>query len=417
MGKPVFKVMGGVCLWVLTCILLASTVQAAGFGIYEWSARGNAMGGALIATQDADASAIAYNPATMTQIDDAAVLVGSSLIAPKFEVERAGSSFTNKSQLFAVPHAYGVAKAADKVWIGFGEYTRFGLGTRYDQSWSGKRSLYDVQFATFEGQPTIAFQATEDLSIGVGVELFYGTIDLKKFTESPLAPGVLVDTRMRVDGFAVGANLSAYYQINDQWAAGFVYRSPMDLHGSGTVKFTPGNPLGLSDGPMTLDATLPASYSLGLSYKPTEAWSIELDAIYTQWELYKKMTFGFSAATGLPTESESIKHWKNVWRMQLGTEYAATDWLDLRAGYIWDQSPIRQGHADYMLPSNDRMLFSGGLGFHFLDNWTVDAYYVYLKGKDRKGVKITENAVVGTITSDFKGAHANIGALSIGYEF
>lgn len=53
---------------VLACLMVAlSAVQCfgAGFGIYEWSARGNALGGATVGRAD-DPSTIASNPAGMT---------------------------------------------------------------------------------------------------------------------------------------------------------------------------------------------------------------------------------------------------------------------------------------------------------------------------------------------------------------
>jgi long-chain fatty acid transport protein len=53
-------------------LLTAQFCSAAGFGIYEWSARGNALGGATVGRAD-DPSALASNPAGITQLDLTAI--------------------------------------------------------------------------------------------------------------------------------------------------------------------------------------------------------------------------------------------------------------------------------------------------------------------------------------------------------
>jgi long-chain fatty acid transport protein len=59
----------------------ANRADAAGFGIYEWSARGNALGGAMIARAD-DPSAVAFNPAGMVQLEGTQMMVGFTAISP-----------------------------------------------------------------------------------------------------------------------------------------------------------------------------------------------------------------------------------------------------------------------------------------------------------------------------------------------
>jgi len=43
-------------------LALVGVSYGAGFALYEWSARGNALGGTLVGRAD-DASAVAFNPA------------------------------------------------------------------------------------------------------------------------------------------------------------------------------------------------------------------------------------------------------------------------------------------------------------------------------------------------------------------
>ena len=55
-------------VWGLACMLVcvaASVCSAAGFSIYEWSARGNTLDETLVGRAN-DPSALAYNPAGIT---------------------------------------------------------------------------------------------------------------------------------------------------------------------------------------------------------------------------------------------------------------------------------------------------------------------------------------------------------------
>jgi long-chain fatty acid transport protein len=73
--------LAGMCMLVLG----AGPAFGAGYGIYEWSARGNALGGTLVGRAD-DASTVAYNPAGMTQLNGTQVMAGLSGINPQVDV-------------------------------------------------------------------------------------------------------------------------------------------------------------------------------------------------------------------------------------------------------------------------------------------------------------------------------------------
>ncbi|MCK8603242.1 hypothetical protein [Desulfoferrobacter suflitae] len=57
----------------------AQVCFGAGFALYEGSARGNALGGALVARAD-DPSAVYYNPAGITQLPGLQMMVGGTFI-------------------------------------------------------------------------------------------------------------------------------------------------------------------------------------------------------------------------------------------------------------------------------------------------------------------------------------------------
>ena len=63
-----------------------------------------------------------------------------------------------------------------------------------------------------------------------------------------------------------------------------------------------------------------------------------MDAIFTQWSSFEELRIDFddNLMKGVPNmpvvqTSAKDKEWRDVWRIGVGVEYAATDWLDLRA--------------------------------------------------------------------------------------
>lgn len=384
------------CMWgVAHSLMVATPAAASGFALYEWSARGNAMGSANYACVD-DASAIAFNPAALVRLDAPNLVAGVSAIAPKANVEIGGTSTSTKDNIFMVPHVFYAQPVTDKVWVGIGEFTRFGLGTEYDSNWVGAAELYNAELQTTTIQPTIAFKFNDELSVGVGLELLRGRIDIGRTVAGQ-------DWKLYADGWAVGMNLSALYQFNEEWAIAAIYHSPMTMVGKGRSSTNlPG-----FGGTMAMAADLPSSATVALSYQPTPDWTFEADVIWTRWENYDKLTYRFDNVLGTV---DSMRYWQNTWRFQLGAEWQALDWMALRGGFTWDQSPIRKGYEDYMVPANDRMMFSGGMGFNWND-FTLDLSYNYLVAKDRKD--FVHN---GALTS-FVDNTTHIVGCTLGYEF
>ena len=104
-------------VWGLACMLVcvaASVCSAAGFSIYEWSARGNALGGTLVGRAD-DPSALAYNPAGITQLDGVQVMAGFTAIRPVLDIRTVGPegdkwTTSERDALWMPPHAYATWK-------------------------------------------------------------------------------------------------------------------------------------------------------------------------------------------------------------------------------------------------------------------------------------------------------------------
>jgi len=91
----------------------------------------------------------------------------------------------------------------------------------------------------------------------------------------------------------------------------------------------------LNDTEVTGTEPIPESFAMGVMIKPMDRLSLELDAVWTKWSAYKSLIIEYGDPLfGVRGEVEGIKKWHDTWRFQFGAEYALTDNVDLRAGYV-----------------------------------------------------------------------------------
>ncbi|EGB14134.1 membrane protein involved in aromatic hydrocarbon degradation [Pseudodesulfovibrio mercurii] len=395
---------------VLVCLLAtASVVQAGGFALYEWGNRALGMGTANYATGN-DASVIAYNPAEMSKLEGTNVYGGVTAVSPSSDVYVDGVESHTQNQVFGVPHGYATHQVNDDWTLGVGVYTRFGLGTDYASNWPGQTLIQDALLETFSLNPVVSYKVNDSLSVGGGLEIIKGYFTTHQEMTTP-GGGILMTD---VDGVSFAFNLGLLYDINDMFSVGLTYRSSMHFEGEGTVSVT-GSPIPVlnSSGDATMIADFPASYTVGLGFTPTDKLTFEFDIVYTQWEQFDRIEYCF---TNSPLPNKMVDfNYKSTWRFQLGTEYRFTDAFAMRAGYVYDQTPIRGDYASPMLPANDRQMFTLGAGYKWSD-WTLDVAGMYIITKERKGMSMTDSGGT-TYKVDFKnGSTWGLGS-SIGYHF
>jgi long-chain fatty acid transport protein len=68
--------------------------------------------------------------------------------------------------------------------------------------------------------------------------------------------------------------------------------------------------------------------------------------------------------------------------LRLGAEYRVTDPLALRAGFVYDQSPVPANTMGPELPDADRLNYMVGAGYK-IGKVTIDGALMYIDKKDR----------------------------------
>lgn len=410
--------------WVIAWCLVVVTAQfcsAAGFAIYEWGARDMALGGATVGRAD-DPAALSSNPAGITQLEGVQVTGGVLGIHPVLDVEANGESETSdEDALYLPPHFYATWKVNDHYSLGVATFSRFGLGTVFDDDWEGRYNSYEGTMETVSVNPNMALKFTDSFSAAFGVEAMYMDFNLKKKINFGAFAQPDGDTDLQADGFGYGFNMAMHYQPCEYAKLGLSYRSPITMKVTGDADFSaiPGfldpTPL-FKDTSVSGTVTLPDSFAMGVAMYPMDKLSVEVGAIYTLWSKYDELQINFGdnvLPSATPDQSTSPKNWNDVWRFNVGVEYAALDWLDLRLGYVYDNTPVPDDTIDYLLPDSDRQIFSTGLGFH-KDNWAVDVNYSYLLFEDRD---IDGRAEDYVYDGEINNADCHIAGVSFTYKF
>ncbi|MDR1777511.1 MAG: OmpP1/FadL family transporter [Desulfovibrio sp.] len=430
-------------LGLLAFVFFCTRVQAEGFAMQEWSARGLGMAGSVAGMAD-DVSALAYNAAGITQLPGVNLMGGGALVAPLGTVKterRDGAHYTTtKPKVWFAPHAYASYQLNDNVWLGLGAFSRFGLGNSYDGEWNGRYNVYDIGVQTLSFVPTLAYKINNMFSVSAGLEVMYASlymgtkIPMMSLTQQGM-PGPLQDNDMQLqgDGWGYGAHLGLHMRLNDQWSVGLAYKSQVTLNVSGDVEFSrqgqnlltnPGRFSSVipkrhlpearnTDAHTTIQ--LPDSAALGIAWKPLDNLSLEADVMWTRWSTYNALNIYMDSGYS----SINNKEWRDGWSFSLGAEYKPLDWWALRAGFRYETPVVNEEYADYMIPTNGRQMLTLGTGVKWND-FTLDFAYVHIwvnpvdYGSTRSSGIRGDAGITGGRTENVVG---NIYMLSLGYAF
>lgn len=381
------------CLFFLSALIslaLTTSVFAAGFALTEPGARANALGGAMVA-MGGDASVLFSNPAAMTRLPGVQAELAAVVLQPRLEILFPNNSIapgqaSMKDNNFVAPSAYVTSQLSEKLWLGVGGFTRFGLGTEFDEKWQGRYNAYNSRVSSFEVNPNIAYKFTDNLSLSAGVSAMYFNIKLQKKIANPLG-GADIDQTLKGDSVGYGLNAALHYTALDWMSIGFSYRSQVKQHVDGTGYFS-GVPAALATvfpsgdhGNATL--TLPEEFFLGVAVKPFKTLTWEVGGVMYGWSSYNQLAIEWERPVAGSNTTVYTKNWRDSWRFQTGLEWNTTDWLDLRLSYVWDQSPVPDATVDYILPDSNRHVFGAGVGVHG-KSWFADASFNYLKFYNRE---------------------------------
>ena len=425
--------MVSVLLVLLFLLFTASTSFAAGFRLLESGAKAMGMGFAFTAQAD-DPSAIYFNPAGLTQLKGQNVMLGATYLKLN-DAEFKGSTpltggatvtETQKSLDFIIPNAYYTKTTPDGyISYGVGIFSPFGLGQEYENKNTSifRNQITKIDLLTVVVNPTIAFKINEFLSVGAGIDWMYGKAKLEK---TPVASvGNLYNSELEGDGDAWGYNFGVLLKPTENLRIGANYRSPFTLkikdadvnigntnpaYASGLLGATPSSTKG------SATVKMPATFALGAAYTVGRL-TMEVDADWTLWHSFSNLPITIQNPVPTLPSTDNPKHWEDVVALRLGVEYRVTDPLSLRAGFVYDPTPVPADTMGPELPDSIKLDYMVGAGYK-IGPVTIDVAGMYIDKKDRTVSNIRfEGANPVGQSGTWSGGNAWLASVDVGYKF
>ncbi len=415
--------------------MLASSQQAfsSGFFLIEQSvsAMGTAYGSG--ASGGEDASTIWFNPAGMTRICGNQFVGGIHTVIPVADYDDKGSeaitAFTGPQagpptayqeldaykdkgnddgrdggEIAAVANSYFSAQINDCLWVGLGVTSPYGLVTDYKDNWRGRYHAIRSSVLTINLNPSVAWRVNNQFSIGAGFNAMYmhakltNAVDFGLITQyatgNAAAFGMAPqedDGKVELKGnsWAFGWNVGALWEPCCGTRIGASYRSEVKhkLNGKEKFKDVPAQIRTVpalaalndqfQDTGTRATVKLPMQASISAYREVNPCWAVMGDITWTNWDVLQELRFTFdneNQADGVTTFD-----WRDTFRYSLGTTYRPNCCWILRAGFAYDQSPIKNEELRTpRVPDEDRIWTTVGFGYNINECLRVDVGYAHI---------------------------------------
>jgi len=388
------------CLHLLL-VTLALSASAFGQGVIAPSAGpiNSAMAGASVAAP-VDFGGSYWNPAILSGLPRNEFLLGTQLLIPslhmtsslpagaingffpptsRFGVARSDSGVASN---LATGVSFRLSDDSPTTW-GIGVFGLVGGGVNYAGSITTP-ILTPRQPPNFFGVGPIyastsflaimlsgSRQVTERLAIGGGPMIVTGPSTFepaffapgpKDATGLPTFPSATNSRPFWGAGFQIGL----LYNLTESWNVGFSYKSPVWQERYGYNSYNPD----YSARRIGIQAQVPEIFSWGVAYKGFERALIDVDLRY--FDYANTSLYGTKPING-------GLGWSSIFAVAIGGQYQATDWLTLRAGYLYNTNPIKATDTLFNIqaPGFLQQMLAIGASYKLTDDITLSLAWTH----------------------------------------
>ena len=452
---------------------------AQGFGIYEQGTCAMGRAGTGVAAPCADGSAIFFNPAGLAGLKGGRATIGVTLLDVQggFTDDVSRQKTGLDDPLLAIPQVYAAYGVTPKLGVGIGLFAPYGLQTRWPLTFDGRFAGYDNILRSVYIQPTVAYQVTPWLSLGGGLDIVLGKVELNQrldladapvpttlgvpagtiFGQFGIAPGTdFADTHLEASKTTVTAHWGGIIKINDKLSIGGRYLMHATFDYEGTAQFSQvltnlvipatitvgaftipaGTPVDallaapvtsggldlfntvLTAQTVTTQITNPEQLILGLAYQPRKDWTLFVDYQFTRWgKRFATVNIDFAN----PVLNRVLhEDYQNTNGIRLAAEWAKDAKWTFRGGYLRHQGAAPDQTVTPLLPEGSRNEFTGGFTVKLSPGFSADVAYQYIRQDDRRGrtrEALFNQAPTTLLNHGVYDFHAHLFGVSLGYAF
>ncbi len=415
-------------------LALPATVSAQGFGLNEIGSCAVARGYAATGAPCKDASTIYWNPAY------AAALSGNSLVVGGASIGVSGA-FTRDTTLMRYPtsiptayppHIFFSHRQSENFSWGLGVYVPYGLTSQWNPDFPGRFLAMKASIASIYVQPNFAWKINDRWMIGGGPIIGHSSVELIQSLDlsqqvaqvdpnlGAITFGMLGIARgtefaratLKGDAYSYGITVGIYGKLSDHWTMGARYLSSVNFNytnGKATFQQIPtglvlaaNNPLKLPGG-TPVDSVVASQFTsgalvaqsgktelvhpdqaeVGFAYDGFDRWLLSADYAWIGWKRFHQLDIHFAnPLLGTRTQYED---YNNSSAIRLGAQYTARNNWEWRVGFAGVSAAAPDVTVTPILPDQDRMNYTAGLGIPLTKGLVLDAAYAYVWTPGRAG--------------------------------
>jgi long-chain fatty acid transport protein len=424
-----------------TGVLVTGPAAAGGLLAYEIGTADLGLASAGYNARAQDASTVFTNPAGMTRLDGTQFVASGQLDygRTKFSV---GSGTSSALGTDAGGNAFGQDgwfiggggflsySVSPDLKLGFAMTGNFGGVVEYDNGWVGRYYVQQTKLIGFSFVPSIAWKATDKLSLGAGVNVMYGKYENQVAINVPdaLRPGAVVpverssgDAQLKLEDttWGAGVNLGLLYEFDAGTRVGLTWNSQVSLDFSAPTQYSNLGNLGTSlqargllNGTLNVGIKVPQQAMGSVFAQVNPRWALLGSIGWQQWSKFGQVQLGLENALTSNSLTTSIP-FKDTWHVAAGAQYRINDpWL-LNFGIAYD-SGFQSGNVSPLLPTNSAWRFGVGAQHQAKKDfyWGFAAEYLYGGTLD---VNLQSQAPVAAGgRGDLVGSYNSVGVLFLG---
>src|SRR5437867_10382812 len=279
-GTPLLRFISGFTVIIL--VVLCGDASAGGLSFTEQGAAASGKANAF-AGEANDPSAIFYNPAGITQLPGTQLMIGTSIVKLDSTFRCSTTHCENselQDQFPIIPHFYITHRFKqwdERVSIGLGVYTPFGIVVDWPDNWQGRFNTTDARLRVTVYNPTVAYQVTPEFSAAAGIRIADAGAEFEqKFV-------FLGENKVRVhdlEAHPIGWNVGFLYHLKEiSTSVGLQFRSELQAKVNGSADFS--GPLAdasvIETTRLHTSIKFPPQLILGISTKAIPRWTINAD--------------------------------------------------------------------------------------------------------------------------------------------
>ena len=321
-----FKTSGKCFFYFVLAAVMIGFVPTASAGL------GPAFSG-LSATAN-DATTAYMNPAGLTRIPNTQI-VGIATFAytvSEFEVKpgttMSGGNPDNEDDILFIPSFYLSKPLGEDFRFGLTLNVPTGIGSDYGNTWAGRYITTETSLVFVNFSPVLAYRINNRFSIGGGLNIMYESYEYEAAINNAAQPDGKV--RLETEGFGVGFNIGALFELSTKTRFGLTYRSETEPDISGTPEFENMGPVrtaalrnaGVLGAEINADSKTPQNVLAGLYHELSQDLSLTLDVIWIDFS-----EFGVEQASVGDNSTTFSSKYKDMWGGSIGGKYRfSQDW-------------------------------------------------------------------------------------------